>query len=58
MPTKIVSAFTKKNRRNGSAKYIGQQDKLSELSMLYSKGNGYEDRYDFPVTVTKIEDKQ
>jgi len=55
MATKLVSSFTKKNRRNGSALYIGQQDKLSELSLLYSKGNGYEGRYDFPVTVTKID---
>ena len=30
---------------------------MSELKMLYSKGNGYEGRYDFPVTVTKIDDK-
>jgi hypothetical protein len=29
-------------------------DNIGELKMLFSKGNGYEGRYNFPVTITKI----
>ena len=29
-------------------------DNIGDLKMLYSKGNGYEKRYNFPVTITKI----
>jgi hypothetical protein len=54
MPSKSATALTKKHA--GQARYQGQS-KVAELKMLYSKGNGYEGRYDFPVTITKIEDK-
>ena len=52
MPSKAPTAL--------SAKHVGQSryqglSKMAELKMLYSKGNGYEGRYDFPVTITKIE---
>jgi len=29
-------------------------DNIGELKMLFSKGNGYEGKYNFPVTITKI----
>ena len=29
-------------------------DNIGDLKMLYSKGNGYEKRYNFPVIITKI----
>jgi hypothetical protein len=51
MPSKTATAMTKKHA--GQARYQGQS-KIAELKLLYSKGNGYEGRYDFPVTVTKI----
>jgi hypothetical protein len=54
MPSKAATALSSKHL--GQKNYQGQS-KISELKMLYSKGNGYEGRYDFPVTVTKIEDK-
>jgi hypothetical protein len=54
MPSKASTAMTKKHA--GQARYQGQS-KVAELKMLYSKGNGYEGRYDFPVIVTKIKDK-
>jgi hypothetical protein len=53
MPSKVSTSLTKKHA--GQARYQGQS-KILELKMLYSKGNGYEGRYDFPVTITKIED--
>ena len=51
MPSKTTTTLTKKHA--GQARYQGQS-KIGELKMLYSKGNGYEGRYDFPVTITKI----
>ena len=54
MPSKAPTALSSKHL--GQSRYQGQS-KMSELKMLYSKGNGYEGRYDFPVTVTKIDDK-
>jgi hypothetical protein len=55
MPSKAPSALSSKHA--DQSKYQGQS-KIHELKMLYSKGNGYEGRYDFPVTVTKIKDKE
>jgi hypothetical protein len=54
MPSKAPSALTSKHA--DQKRYHGQS-KVAELKLLYSKGNGYEGRYDFPVTVTKINDK-
>ena len=54
MPSKAPTALSTKH--SGQSRYQGQ-NKINELKMLYSKGNGYEGRYDFPVTVTKIKDK-
>jgi hypothetical protein len=53
MPSKAPSSFNEKLR--GKRRYGA--DTISEMKLLMSKGNGYEGRYDFPVTVTKIEDK-
>ena len=53
MPSKAPTALTTKLR--GKQRY--GPDKVGELKLLYSKGNGYEGRYDFPVTITKIQDK-
>jgi hypothetical protein len=53
MPSKAPTALSAKH--SGQSRYQGQS-KMSELKMLYSKGNGYEGRYNFPVTITKIED--
>ena len=53
MPSKAPSAFNEKLR--GKRRYGA--DTISEMKLLMSKGNGYEGRYDFPVTITKIEDK-
>jgi hypothetical protein len=37
-----------------SRTYHSGEDQIGDLKMMYSKGNGYEGRYDFPVTITKI----
>jgi len=54
MPSKAPTALSSKH--SGQSRYQGQS-KMHELKMLYSKGNGYDGRYDFPVTITKIKDK-
>ena len=54
MPSKAPTALATKHV--GQSRYQGLS-KMAELKMLYSKGNGYEGRYDFPVTITKIEGK-
>jgi len=51
MPSKAPTSMSSKH--SGQKNYQGQS-KIAELKLLYSKGNGYEGRYDFPVTVTKI----
>jgi hypothetical protein len=52
MPSKSPTSFSEKLR--GNNRY--GVDPVSELKLLMSKDNGYEGRYDFPVTITKIED--
>jgi hypothetical protein len=55
MPSRAPTALSIKH--SGQPRYQGQ-NKINELKLLYSKGNGYEGRYDFPVTVTKIKDEE
>ena len=54
MPSKAPSYFNEKLR--GKRRYGA--DTVSEMKLLMSKGNGYEGLYDFPVTITKIEDEE
>ncbi len=54
MPSKSPSSFSEKIR--GKRRY--GDDTISEMKLLMSEGNGYEDRYDFPVTITNINDKE
>ena len=54
MPSKAPTSFSEKLR--GKNRY--GDDPVSELRLLMSKGNGYEGRYDFPVTITNINDKE
>jgi hypothetical protein len=50
MSSKAPSYF--KGKIEGK-RYYGE-DNLESLKMLLSTDNGYEGRYDFPVTITKI----